>query len=168
MAGKKKNPNNKRQNVKHASLKKRFNSRIRQEYIDMDYIDELDDTIKRNKLPDGTMVTDLEWAAIFMSEWNNASVSGIKDKTNKTAKKKNKLHRTASEAKECTDRNNARNRDIYSIAKAQNMVHKQDYETLQDWIEEKQEVNYNHAEETMLDYLEQVENLSNSSDDTND
>lgn len=165
MAGKKKNPNNKRKNVKHASLTKRFNSRIRQEYIDMDYIDDLDDTVKKNKLPNGKMVTDKEWMSIFMSEWNNASVTGIKDKTGKTAKKNN-LHRTPKEAKECTDRNNSRNRDIYSIAKAQNMVHKQDYETLQDWIEEKKEVNQNYTEDAIIDFLDEAYDLNDSGSDT--
>jgi len=111
MAGKKKNPNNKRKNVKHASLKKRYNSRIRQEYLDMDYIDQLDDTKKNCELPDGTMVTEMEYMSLFMKEWNNASIAedSVKDKTDEAAKE-NKFHRTSKEAKTCTDRNNERNR----------------------------------------------------------
>jgi len=169
MAGKKKNPNNRRKDVKHASIEKRYNSRIRQEYIDMDYLDQLDDTIKNCTMPDGTPCTELEYISSFMREWNNAGIvnGSVKDKTN-TKAKKNKFHRTSTEAKACTDRNNHRNRDMYGIAKAQNMVHRQDYETLQDWLEEKQEISHNYTEDALIDILDETYKFGNPTKDTDD
>ena len=157
-----------RSKVKYPALKKQYNSRIRQEYLDMDYIDKLDDTVKNCKLPDGTMVTEKEWLNHFTKEHNNASVAGIKDKTNKTARKKNKLHRTAALAKECTDRNNARNRDTYGIAKAQNMIHREDYEVIQDWLEEKEPFSNNYTEDAVIELLDYSKELGETADDTDD
>lgn len=154
--------------MKHPSLKKGYNTRIRQEYVDHDYVDKLDDTEKNCKMPDGTPCTEMEWLSGFMDEWNSAAVTGIKDTSDKTAKEGNQFHQTSKEAKECTDRNNARNRDMLSIAKAQNMVHGQDYETLQDWIEEKQEINTNYTEDALIDILDEAEKLGNATDDTDD
>lgn len=169
MAGKKKNPNNIRQKVPHASIKKKYNSRIRQEYIDADYIDQLDDTKKNCKMPDGTPCTEKEWYSNFMKEWNNAGIvkGSVKDKSNRKAKK-NKFHRTAKEAKECTDRNNARNRDIYSIAKAQNMIHKNDYETLQNWIDETQSCTNNNTEDSLIELLDKTKKLRKTTKNSDD
>ena len=162
MAGKKKNPKNRRKRVPQASLEKRYNSRIRQEYIDMDYIKKLDNTKKNCKLPDGTMVTELEYMDLFMREWNNASVP------KQAEPEKGKLHRTAKEIKSCTDRNNQRNADIYGIAKARNLVYKMDYETLKEYIEDKETVNYNYVEEAMIDILDKAKHSSGTTEDGDD
>jgi hypothetical protein len=98
-----------REQVKHAALNPRYNSRVRQEYIDQDYINELDDKIKNCKLPNGDMVTELEYLSLFMEEWNNASVGKQSEAEN------NVFHRTAKEVKDCTDRNNFRNGDLYGL-----------------------------------------------------
>lgn len=153
MAEDEKKQKSRRSKVKHAALKKRYNSRIRQEYIDMDYLDQLSEE-------------ELQWMNDFMKEWNNAGVSGIKDKTNKTAEESNRFHKTAKEAKECTDRNNSRNRDMYSIAKAQNMIHKEDYEIIAGWLEEKEPVSNNYTEDAMVELLDESEKLGQSTDDT--
>lgn len=100
-----------RDQVPHASLNPKYNHRIRQEYIDQDYIDQLDDTVKNCKLPNGEMVTELEYLSSFMEEWNNASVGKQSEAEN------NRFHRTAQEVKDCTDRNNHRNGDMYGIAR---------------------------------------------------
>jgi len=160
MAGKKKNPNNRRQNVPHASLQKRYNTRIRQEYIDQDYVEKLDDTVKNCTFPDGTPCTEMEYLSQFMKEWNNAGVK------KQSEAKDNKFHRTAAEAKECTDRNNARNRDQLSIEKAKNMIHKQDYEVIQDWLEEKKEISTNYTEDALIAILDETKNLGSTTDDT--
>ena len=157
---KKKKP--RRSSVKNASLKKQYNSRIRQEYIDMDYIDKLDDKTKNCKLPDGTMVTELEYIAIFMKEWNNGGVG------KQSEAKKNKLHRTPKQVKDCTDRNNQRNRDEYAIAKARNLVYKFDYETLKNFIEKEQEVGYNYVEDALIDVLDDAKQTQDTSSDTDD
>lgn len=163
-----------RSSVKYPSLVPRYNSRIRQEYLDADYLDKLDDTIKNVKLPDGTMVTQLGYYAVFMSEWNNAGVGSQK------RPKQNKLHRTKKEVKDCTDRNNIRNNDVYGIAKKDGKTFKVDYETLKEYIEKKQIYTVNNVENAFIDYLDEKrpkdefldllesENLDDSADDTND
>lgn len=105
--GKPKEKKLRRDQVKYPSLVKKYNSRIRQEYLDLDYIDQLDDTKKNCKLPDGTMVTEMEYMALFMKEWNAAGVG------KQSEAEQNAFHRTAQEVKDCTDRNNARNWDLY-------------------------------------------------------
>lgn len=52
------------------------------------------------------------WLARFMDEYNNARLD-FKDLSNN-------LHNTEELKKSCTDRNNSRNRCIYTIEKAQN------------------------------------------------
>jgi hypothetical protein len=96
-----------RDQVKHASLNPKYNSRIRREFLDLDYIDQLDDTIKNCPLPDGSMVTQMEYMSLFMAEWNNAEVGKQSEASN------NVFHRTAAEVKDCTDRNNKRNADLF-------------------------------------------------------
>lgn len=152
----------KRSSAKHPSLVKRFNSRIRQEYIDMDYIDELDDTKANCQLPDGTMVTEKEWMAQFMKEWNNASVPSQK------RAKDAKVLRTKEEIKESTDQNNRRNNDVYGVAKAQNMIHKEDYEVLASWIEEKEPISNNYTEAAVIELLDQAQELSKTTQDTDE
>jgi len=124
-----------RQNVKNPSLKARYNSKIRQEYIDMDYIDKLSDDEKA-------------WMNDFMSEWNNASVG------KQAEAEQNRFHKTAKEVKECTDRNNARNVDIYGVAKAKGMISKLDFEATQEIIEKKQQIGSNFTEDSMIDMLD--------------
>jgi len=54
------------------------------------------------------------WMAKFMKEYNNAMLD--------TKNLKNNLHNTQELKKSCTDRNNARNRCIYSREKAKGML----------------------------------------------
>lgn len=61
-----------------------------------------------------------KWMNKFMGEYNNAAL----DYNNL----ENNLHNTQALKKACTDRNNARNRDIYSRSKAANaLVSIEDY-----------------------------------------
>ncbi len=84
----------KRRRPANASLIPKLNPRIRQEYLDLDYLDQLS--------PEETA-----WMAKFMDEWNGASFK--KDGTD--------IDQTPEGYKAATDRNNARNRDIYGILK---------------------------------------------------
>jgi hypothetical protein len=142
-----------RNQIKYPSLVRKYNSRIRQEYLDADYLDKLDDSKKNVKLPDGTMVSELEYYALFMKEWNNAGVG------KQSEAEKNKLHRTAKDVKDCTDRNNKRNHDQYARAKKDGLVHKVDYETLKEWIEKTQAVNGNLAEESIIEFIDAKKKL---------
>lgn len=149
-----------RNKVKHASLKTRYNSRIRQEAIDMDYLDKLDDTVKNCKLPNGEMATEMEYLSRFMEEWNNASVTKQSEAENNT------FHRTAELTKDCTDRNNARQRDILSQAKAQNRVINGDYYTLLDLIDEMETAHTVDTENILIDILDEINELKKSDDDS--
>lgn len=144
----------------HSSLNKRFNTRIRQEYIDMDYLHKLDDTKKIVKLPNGEMVTEKEYLSLFMNEWNNASVA------KQSKSKKNKFHRTAKQAKTCTDRNNDRNRDQYGRAKAQNLMAEMDEETFRNIMEKEVKFTSNITEDALIDVLDEMEKLRNTSENT--
>jgi len=154
-----------RDKIPTAPLKKEYNTKIRQEYIDIDYTDKLDNTKKVHKLPDGTMVSELEWMSIFMKEWNNGNVS------KQSQAKKNKFHRTAKEVKECTDRTNMRNRDQYGVAKALKMIDRLDYEALlrkKEYLDKKKSLNPAFVEDAMIDYLDYVKELGESTDDGDD
>ena len=101
MARKKTKKRSRRDNVKNPALDPVYNTKIRREFIDIDYVDQLSEEEK-------------QWLNKFMEEYNNASL----DYKNL----ENNLHNTPELKKDCTDRNNARNRCIYSIKKATNMV----------------------------------------------
>lgn len=137
-----------RDKVKYPSLDVRFNTRIRQEYTDLDYVNKLDDTKKVHKLPNGQMVTEKEWMSIFMSEWNNASVPKQAEAS------KGKLHRSKKRIKECTDRNNDRNNDVYGIAKARNLAHHIEPYALNKKIEETTYSSTNNVEDAFIDMID--------------
>lgn len=84
----------KRSKEKYPALKKNVNSRVRQEYIDYDYLDKLSPEEKA-------------WLNDFSEEYINASVG------KQSEADQNRFHNTAELVKDCTDRNNARNRCIY-------------------------------------------------------
>lgn len=145
--------------IQNRYFKNQYNSKIRQEYTDLDYIDKLDNTKKNVRLPDGTMVTEFEYMNIFMKEWNNADVS------KQSEAKKNKLHRTAKEVKDCTDRNNARNRDVYGQARASNTLHKTEHHTLTKYMEKNRNVNeVNYVEDAMIDVLDKAKKSTDTED----
>lgn len=75
-----------------------MNLKIRQEHIDCDYIDKLDNKEKA-------------WLDKFNNEYVNASFNSKNPKKN--------LHKSKKLRKSCYDANNSRNRDILSRAQAQ-------------------------------------------------
>lgn len=91
-----------RSKVKNPGLKKGYNSKIKQEYLDFDYVRELSEEEKA-------------WLSAFSEEYYGANLD-FKNLEN------NRFHKTQAEKKACTDRNNARNRCVYGIAKATNRV----------------------------------------------
>jgi len=158
----KKEKNTRRSKIKHASLEPRFNSRIRQEYIDIDYADQLDDTEANIELPNGEMVTEKEYMSRFMAEWNNASV-GKQSKA-----EENSFHRTSEEVKDCTDRNNKRNNDLYGQMKAQGKMIKQDYYQVVALLDDMESLNHNETEDILIDILDKSEKFGESDDNTDD
>lgn len=98
MGSKKKTP---RSQVKHPGFIKRYNPKVNQEYMDIDYLDKLNEQEK-------------EWLHKFEEEFNGASLD--------FKNLENNLHNTQELKKDCTDRKNARNRCTYGIAKANGLV----------------------------------------------
>ena len=155
-----KKPRPKRDKVKHASLKLNYNSKIRQEYLDVDYVNQLDDTVANCKLPNGKMVTEREYLALFMKEWNNAGVGS------QANARKNAFQRTKAQVKDTTDRNNLRNNDLWGKMKAQNRGYTFSKEYLEAAMDNNREVNgINTVEEAMIDFLDNAKEFADSTDD---
>ena len=100
---KKKKARKKRDTKKYPGLDKTLFSKIKQEQWDLDYIDKLDEKERA-------------FMSKFMEEFVGARLNG----------KGKKLHRTKKLTKDCFDRNNARNRDIYAIARATGTLYEYD------------------------------------------
>lgn len=84
-----------RKRTKYPGLDKKVHPKVRQDYLDIDYADKLSDKEK-------------EWLSNFNEEYVGASFTH----------KGKSLHRTKKARKDCYDRNNARNRDVFALAKA--------------------------------------------------
>ena len=88
---------NKRQKAKYPALRPELNLKTRYELLDYDYINKLSEQEKR-------------WLNDFTEEYINASLD--------SKNLENNLHNTDELKKDCYRRNNARNRDILTRAKA--------------------------------------------------
>ena len=91
------------------SLDRNFNTRVRWESLDADYLKKL-------------TPQELDYYAQFIDEYIGASISKNKDGT----PKKGHLHKTKALAKSCYDANNRRNNDLFSVSKALNRIHSLD------------------------------------------
>lgn len=89
----------KRARTKYPALKPELNLKTRYELIDYDYVDKLTEDEK-------------EWLNKFTEEYINASLDSVDLEKN--------FHNTEDLKKDCYRRNNARNRDILTRAKASN------------------------------------------------
>ena len=151
----------KRNKIKHASLIPKYNSKIRQEYIDMDYIDKLDDTVKNCKLPNGRKVTEKEYMSIFMKEWNNAGV-GKQDEA-----RKNSFERSKKRVKESTDRNNMRNNDTWGKMRAQGRGYLHTDKQLENQLDLNREAQgINSVEDAMIEALDNAKEFADTTDDS--
>ena len=151
-----------RSKIKNASLNPNYNSKIRQEYLDYDYL---------NKLSED----ELKWLADFTKEWNNASVGSQKDAKN------NRFHNTPEMVKDCTDRNNRRNRCAYGNTKAQKTLKqyglnpenlyirkgskKNSFTGTEDFKSETG-TNRNKYEDELIDFLDYLKKFKDSNNDT--
>jgi len=93
--GKPKEKKSRRARSKFPALRPELNLRSRYESIDYDYIDQLSEK-------------DKEWLNTFTEEYTNANFNHGKST----------LHKTKKLKKDCYNRNNSRNRDILTRAKA--------------------------------------------------
>lgn len=96
----------KRSKTKYPGLQQGYNLKVRWEALDQDYIDKLSDEEKA-------------WLNKFNEEYVGA---GFKKNKNGTFSKKRNFHTTPEERKTCTDRNNARNRDLYTRSRTRGWI----------------------------------------------
>jgi hypothetical protein len=97
----KKRPLTKRERTRWPGLDKAVNLRTRQDLIDYDYIDKLSDVEK-------------DWLSKFTEEF----VSGTFKKGTPGKKGSGPLHKTKKLKRDCYNRNNLRNRCVYTKSKA--------------------------------------------------
>ena len=109
----------KRDLVKYPGLDKRFFSKIKQEYHDIDYAHKLSDK-------------DQKWLSQFMEENLGAQLN---EKTLKNKYNKKPIHKSKAQKKDCYDRNNARQRDIYGLSRATGKLNDYDSNYVADYIE---------------------------------
>jgi hypothetical protein len=128
---KKKKRKSRREKAKHPDLDKKYNLKTRQDLLDYDYLDKLD---KKS----------LDWLNKFNKEFVVASLD--------TENPKKNLHKNKKLIKDCFDRNNARNRDILTRAKASNQL--TDYELL---INETNNLDYEDSIIEKIDHKEALE-----------
>jgi hypothetical protein len=95
----KKQVGSKRSRTKYPGLVKEVNPRTRWEYLDQDYVDKLSDKEKE-----------------FLSNFNEEWLSGNFNHPGR------KLHRTKKSRRECYGRNNARNRDLFTINRTRGWI----------------------------------------------
>jgi len=143
----------KRSKEKYPALQPRVNSRIRQEYIDYDYVDELSDEEK-------------QWLNDFTEEFTNAVVGKQSEAEN------NRFHNTAELVKDCTDRNNAQNRCLYGRVRNRVAATKLlNYEDVINMVEDQlsREINPEEVEDAFIEYLDEefVNNSSNTGEGSN-
>lgn len=137
---------------KKASLKvlqKKSTRLIRQEYVDYDYVDKLSDYEK-------------QWLADFTIEHYNASVGKQKDEG-----KDNRFMKSKEDIKDCTDRNNWRNNDVYGKKRAHNeLIYSQAEGTIDPQIRNKWAKQQSY-EEVMVKLLdEKRKNLNKTGEDS--
>lgn len=129
----------KRSKQKLPGLDKKKNLKIRQEYIDYDYIDKLSQEEK-------------EWLNQFTEEY----ISGSFKKTKSGNYSSKNLHKSKKLRKDCYDRNNSRNRDLYGITKINNMLHDQE-KILTTVVEKKKDTsktNINETEDAIIELID--------------
>lgn len=116
----------------YSGLKRRFFSKVKQEFHDLDYIHLLDEKAQ-------------EFLSHFMNEWLGANT------------KEAKLHKTKKDKKKVNDANNARNRDIYANKRAAGAMI--DYEKIRSQFDEIH--GSDNYEDELIDYIDSKKAIKN-------
>lgn len=148
MAKKKKT---KRSKQKFPTLIPKYNSRVRQEYLDYDYIDELSEEEK-------------QYLDDFNKEWYCASVGKQADEG-----KNNRFTKGKAAVKERTDENNRRNNDLYGnvrnkVGATKILNYNENLNMVEDQLS--RDVNPSNMEDALIEFLDDAKNLKNSTDDS--
>lgn len=130
----------KRSRIDLAALKSRYNSKVRQEVNDYDYLNQLSRA-------------ELEWLNTFTAEYTNAEVGSQKKATNNQSG--NKFHKKKSEIKACQKRNNDRNNDAYGISKAKLSLSMVPQEYINNFFGESKDVSVNETEDALIAYMDE-------------
>lgn len=133
---------NKRSRTKYPALKPELNLKSRYELIDYDYVDKLSDDNKA-------------WLNKFTEEYVNASLD--------SENLKNNFHYTDDLKKDCYRRNNARNRDILTRAKASGTFISTD-----ELIEKKKVIKIESESDLFKETTNNIEYTDNPDSRTND
>lgn len=137
---KKKKTRSKRSRTKYPSLKKELNLKNRQELIDYDYINKLNDEEKA-------------WLDKFTDEYVNASFT----KTKGGAYSSKNLHKKASQRREAYQRNNKRNVDTFTATKTTGML--KDAKSLIATLQDKSVRTASEVEDTIITLLDKKNRL---------
>lgn len=124
----------KRSQLEFPGLVKGATSRIRQEYLDQDYIDRLSPQ-------------DKDWLNRFNEEWLGANFKHPGDT----------IHKTDAARKEIYNRNNARNRDLLGQLKAQNKL--MNSEVVKEMLEKEeltQNVTPDDIENVLIEFIDKM------------
>lgn len=114
-----------RKNKKYPALDPKYTTKVRREYLDMDYLDKLSEKEK-------------EWLNKFTEEHLNASFQNSSKDLNRSKTSKKKVY----------NENNARNRCLYGIAKASNRLDEVTYWDHEDKVES------TNPEDAIIDYID--------------
>lgn len=129
----KKQEKKRRSKVKHPALKVKYSPKVRQELIDYDYLDQL-------------KPEELDWLNKFSEEYINAKFNN--DETD--------IDQTPEGRKASYDRNNARNRCLYSQLKVRRMNDKLlNYDDVVNIVEDSQDLAPKYMEDAYIDYMDE-------------
>jgi hypothetical protein len=129
-----------RDQTQYPNLDRRLYSRAKQEYLDQDYLNDLNDEEKA-------------WLDQFLGEYLNASFEN--DETD--------LHQDDEQKKDVYSQNNARNRCLYGQLKTKVGPTKLlNYDIVKNMVEEEfsKEVDPNNIEDAMINYLDSIKESS--------
>lgn len=132
-----------RKRSKFPGLSKKYNTKVRQELIDYDYLGKLSEEEK-------------EWLNKFSEEYNSGSFK----KTEAGNYSTKNLHRSKKLRKDCYDRTNSRNRDVFSITKANDML--KDADKLNFHLEEKSYRDAGQVENDIIEIIDLNKELNKS------
>lgn len=136
---------------KNHGTNRSYMPRVRKEFVDMDYMKELDPK-------------DKAWMEKFASEFYGGSLN--------TERPRRNIHKTKSGIKDCFDRNNRQNNDVYGVTNANGLLDKQlfnnevkdepgvntDYKNSQ-YTHPAQYTNPGITEEALIEYIDNKELL---------